>query len=103
MVGEDACAGTADFVLLYSGVLGVNSCARPRSADPYSAVRVLPMYQLKYSTNESIFSWWARRDSNPQGLFSQRILSPPRIPIPPLALEARTGNAPVYWVLQTHA
>src|SRR5689334_11887413 len=29
--------------------------------------------------------WWARRDLNPQGLFSQRILSPPRIPIPPLA------------------
>ena len=29
--------------------------------------------------------WWARRDSNPQGLFIQRILSPPRIPIPPLA------------------
>ena len=29
--------------------------------------------------------WWARRDSNPQALFRQRILSPPRIPIPPLA------------------
>jgi hypothetical protein len=29
--------------------------------------------------------WWARRESNPQGLFSQRILSPPRIPVPPLA------------------
>src|SRR5204863_5652080 len=30
--------------------------------------------------------WWARWDLNPQGLFSQRILSPSRIPIPPLAL-----------------
>ena len=29
--------------------------------------------------------WWARRDSNPQALFRQRILSPSRIPIPPLA------------------
>ena len=29
--------------------------------------------------------WWARRDLNPQGLFNQRILSPSRIPIPPLA------------------
>jgi hypothetical protein len=36
--------------------------------------------------------WWARRDLNPQGLFNQRILSPPRIPIPPLALELRGGT-----------
>jgi hypothetical protein len=26
--------GTADFVLLYSGVLGASSCARPHSAEP---------------------------------------------------------------------
>jgi hypothetical protein len=49
-----------------------------------------------------VFIWWARRDSNPQAL-RQRILSPQRIPVPPLALEARTRFALVYRVLQTLA
>ncbi len=48
----------------------------------------------------------------PSRHFCQRILSPSRIPIPPLAhvdiqqytkMEAPTGNAPVYAVLQTAA
>gem|GEM_PF-4582923 len=33
--------------------------------------------------------WWARRDSNPQAV-RQRILSPQRIPIPPLALMTKS-------------
>ena len=42
--------------------------------------------KIRKSTQRwSYLFWWARRDLNPQGLFSQRILSPPRIPIPPLA------------------
>lgn len=49
--------------------------------------------QLKRLLFSSLFSWWARWDLNPQGLFSQRILSPPRIPIPPLArLESNGGT-----------
>src|SRR5690349_5721374 len=41
--------------------------------------------QQKSRSVDRLFCWWARRDSNPQGLFSQRILSPSRIPVPPLA------------------
>ena len=53
--------------------------------------------------------WCARRESNPHGLFIQGILSPSRLPIPPLAhgvfikMEAPTGIEPVYAVLQTAA
>lgn len=66
------------------------------------------------------FLWWARGDLNPQGYLDQRILSPSRIPIPPLAhlsdcfiltyffkkinkMEAPAGFEPAYTVLQTAA
>lgn len=44
-----------------------------------------PLAQLKNTGKPVFFSWWARRDLNPQGCLDQRILSPSRIPIPPLA------------------
>lgn len=49
--------------------------------------KVLWDWNLPYSllAERGICSdWWARWDSNPQGLL-QRILSPSRIPVPPLA------------------
>ncbi len=48
--------------------------------------------------------WCAERDLNPHGRNGQEILSLSCLPIPPSAhVEAPTGNAPVYTVLQTVA
>ena len=49
--------------------------------------------QIKnYPERDSFSFWWARRDLNPQGFLDQRILSPPRIPIPPLARDHADYN-----------
>src|SRR5690606_39820433 len=39
----------------------------------------------KLRDKPGVFGWCARRESNPHGLFIQGILSPSRLPIPPLA------------------
>ena len=60
----------------------------PESSIPLSTVRGEGFLIAKKKTvhkGQFVIFWWARRDLNPQGLLDQRILSPPRIPIPPLA------------------
>ena len=57
---------------------------------------------LGYGT---IKKWWGRRDLNPHGINSQRILSPLRLPISPRPqrLEVPTGFEPVITELQSIA
>lgn len=88
-------------VLLYS-VLPVNA---------YRIIRVRvqaqawPQPTKKNHIHAVLFSWWARRDLNPQSLweFDFKSNAYTNSATRPKILEAPTGNAPVYAVLQTAA
>src|SRR5437016_3842744 len=54
--------------------------------------RKLPGSPMFESLASSSKIWWARRDLNPHGVSPQRILSPPRLPVPTLAREDVWGR-----------
>ena len=80
--GTIGCASSLRYSRQSEACFDCRSVPRPRTHEWFLCNTLC---QLKIPTVAGIFSWWARWDLNPQGLFSQRILSPSRIPIPPLA------------------
>ena len=57
------------------------------------------------SIKQTTLCWWGRRDLNPHGINSQRILSPLRLPISPLpqVMEVPIGLEPMITELQSIA
>ena len=60
-----------------------------------STVAFFSLYFLFYVLGFSpkpLSSWWERGDSNPHDLLGQRILSPLRLPVPPLSRLIKVGG-----------